>query len=168
MKILFVEHEGRDGIGTHSAGLRAALPAALADDDQLVVAGLTGRRSRRGARIIEQQVRLPFVERDADLVHLPDFRPTLLDRRPTLLTVHDVCFLDHPDWFPSSVYRYKSTLLRLIRVKRPAAIVCVPPTPSADSATTSPICEVPSTSSIRGSSHLRTRGDSVRATRSTF
>ena len=125
MKILFVAHDGADGIGTHSAGLQAALPAALGAGDQLVVAGLTGRRSRRGARILGQQLRLPFAERDANLVHLPDFRPTLLDPRPTLLTVHDVCFLDHPEWFPRSVYRYKSTLLRLIRAKRPAAIVCV-------------------------------------------
>ena len=125
MKILFVAHDGRDGIGTHSAGLRAALPAALPAADELVVAGLAGRRSRRGSRVIGQQLRLPFTERDADLVHLPDFRPTLIDRRPTLLTVHDVCFLDHPEWFPRSVYRYKSTLLRLIRAKRPAAIVCV-------------------------------------------
>jgi glycosyltransferase involved in cell wall biosynthesis len=125
MKILFVAHDGADGIGTHSAGLQAALPAALGAGDNLVVTALTGRQSRRGARILGQQLRLPFTERDADLVHLPDFRPTLIDPRPTLLTVHDVCVLDHPDWYPRSVYRYKATFLRLVRAKQPAAIVCV-------------------------------------------
>ena len=42
-----------------------------------------------------------------------------------LLTVHDVCFLDRPEWFPRSVRAYKSGLLRLAVMMRPAAIVCV-------------------------------------------
>jgi glycosyltransferase involved in cell wall biosynthesis len=125
VKILFVGHEGRDGIGAHSAGLRRSIPPLLEPGDQLVVRTLSGALSRRAGRVVEQQLRLPFAERDADLVHLPDFRPTLLDRRPTLLTVHDVCFLDRPEWFPRSVRAYKSALLRLTRMRRPAAIVCV-------------------------------------------
>lgn len=125
MKILFVAHEGRDGIGAHSEGLRRAIPALLDGHDQFVVRDLTGDRKRRGARIFEQQFLLPFAERDADLVHLPDFRTAPLERRRTLVTVHDLCFLDHPEWFPRSVHTYKSALLRLASVTRPAAIVCV-------------------------------------------
>lgn len=125
MKILFVAHEGRDGIGTHSAGLRESIPPLLERGDELVVRTLSGALSRRAGRVVEQQLRLPFAERDADLVHLPDFRPTVLDRRPTLLTVHDVCFLDRPEWFPRQVRAYKSSLLRLTSVTRPAAVVCV-------------------------------------------
>ena len=125
MKILFVAHEGRDGIGTHSAGLRRAIPAALGPADEFVVRSLTGTQGRRVARIVEQQLVLPFADRDADLVHLPDFRSSPLDRHRVLLTVHDVCFLDRPEWFPRSVRAYKSALLRLAVTMRPAAIVCV-------------------------------------------
>ena len=125
MKILFVAHDGRDGIGAHSSGLRQAIPRALSPDDEFVVRSFTGNRSQRVGRIVDQQFVLPFSERDADLVHLPDFRPSLLERRPTLLTVHDVCFLDRPEWFPSSVRYYKAAFLRLAAVMPPAAIVCV-------------------------------------------
>jgi glycosyltransferase involved in cell wall biosynthesis len=125
MKILYVGHQGRDGIGSFSSGLQRALPGALDPDDELVVVGVTGERARRGARIVEQQLRIPFVARDADLVHLVDFRPVLLDRRRFAITVHDVCFLDHPEWFPRGVVRYKSLLLRLALAKKPAAVVCV-------------------------------------------
>ena len=125
MKILFVAHEGRDGIGMHSAGLRRSIPAALGPDDEFVVRSLTGIKGRRATRIVEQQLLLPFAERDADLVHLPDFRSSPLDRHQVLLTVHDVGFLDRPEWFPRSVRVYKSALLRLAAATRPAAIVCV-------------------------------------------
>ena len=125
MKILFVAHEGRDGIGMHSAGLRWSIPAALGPDDEFVVRSLTGIKGRRATRIVEQQLLLPFAERDAELVHLPDFRSSPLDRHRVLLTVHDVGFLDRPEWFPRSVRIYKSALLRLAAATRPAAIVCV-------------------------------------------
>ena len=155
MKILFVAHEGRDGIGTHSAGLRAALPAALADDDQFVVAG--SRAAARGGAHGSRTAGPTPVRGTRCRPGAPaGFRPTLLERRPTLLTVHDVCFLDHPDWFPRSVYRYKSTLLRLVRARGRLQSSASPTTPSTDSATTSPTCEVRSTSSILGSSLLIT------------
>lgn len=125
MKILLVAHRGADGIGSYSAGLERALPEALAPSDELVVLGVTGDRSRRVARVLEQQLRVPLAARGADLVHLVDFRPVVADRRPFVLTVHDVCFLDRPDWFPGKVVRYKSALLRLAMAKRPAAVVCV-------------------------------------------
>ena len=125
MKILFVTHDAQDGIGSHSAGLRRAIPAALGPHDNFVVRSLTGTQSNRAARIVDQQLRLPFAERDADLVHLPDFRTSPLDRHRVLLTVHDVCFLDRPDWFPRSVAVYKSAMLKLAAATRPAAIVCV-------------------------------------------
>jgi glycosyltransferase involved in cell wall biosynthesis len=125
VKILFVAHDAPDGIGAHSAGLRRAIPSALGPEDEFVVRSLTGRQGGRATRIVEQQLLLPFAERDADLVHLPDFRTSPLDRHQVLLTVHDVCFLDRPEWFPRSVRVYKSALLRVAAASRPAVIVCV-------------------------------------------
>jgi len=42
-----------------------------------------------------------------------------------VLTVHDVFFLEHPEWFPRNVARYKALMLDLALAKRPAQIVCV-------------------------------------------
>jgi glycosyltransferase involved in cell wall biosynthesis len=90
-----------------------------------VFTALTGAGAQRFQRVVDQQLGVARRARDADLVHLPDFRPVLLDRRPFLLTVHDVCWLDHPEWFPRPVVRYKSALLKLALAKRPWAVVCV-------------------------------------------
>jgi glycosyltransferase involved in cell wall biosynthesis len=63
--------------------------------------------------------------RDADLVHMPDAKAPLLSRRPFVLTVHDVFFLDYPQWFPPAVRVYKRRLLTLSLRRRPRLIVCV-------------------------------------------
>ena len=121
-------------------GLGASLPAALGPDDELVVVGtrvqeLEQRRlqgqsrsvliSPRLSRFLYEQLYLPVATRGADLVHLCDHRPLLLSGRRFLLTVHDVFFLDRPEWFPPGTVRYRTAMLSAAIRKQPAAVVCV-------------------------------------------
>ncbi len=57
-------------------------------------------------------------------MHLCDARPLLLSAAPFLITVHDVTFVDHPDWMPRHVALYKNAMLRTAVLRRPRAIVC--------------------------------------------
>jgi alpha-1,3-rhamnosyl/mannosyltransferase len=81
--------------------------------------------SPRLSRLLYEQLYLPVAAHGADLVHLCDHRPLLLSRRRFLLTVHDVFFLDHPEWFPAATVRYRRAMLSAAIRKQPAAIVCV-------------------------------------------
>src|SRR6266581_8454100 len=128
MRVLLAAHQTRGGIGTLARGLAAALPPALDPGDQLdVVAGWDHRRLResKAGRLAFEQCRLPLLTRRYDLLHLLDHRPVLLSRSRFLATVHDVFFLDNPEWFPRPVARYKTFMLDLALAKRPAQIVCV-------------------------------------------
>ncbi len=140
MRILFPAHQdGASGIGTVVRGLSSSLPAALSPSDELVIVGgaadrrqapnvrrveLNGDASTRLRRALHEQGRLARMARDVDLVHLCDHRPLLLARTPFLLTVHDVFFLDRPDWFPRGVAAYKKAMLAAALRKAPATIVC--------------------------------------------
>jgi alpha-1,3-rhamnosyl/mannosyltransferase len=42
-----------------------------------------------------------------------------------MVTIHDVFFLQNPEWFPRDVARYKALMLDVALAKRPAHIVCV-------------------------------------------
>ena len=141
MRIALTVHQGASsGIGTIVRGLAASIPLALAPDDQLVIVGqrlqdAEERRlqnhSRPGwffsrlSRLGYEQLCLPLVTRGADLVHLSDYRHPLVSDHRFLLTVHDVFFCDHPEWFPAATVRYRKAMLRGTMSKRPAAIVCV-------------------------------------------
>ena len=141
MRILLPIHQGASrGVGTIVRGLCASIPAALGPDDELVIVGqrihdaeqrkLQNRsgatwRSPRVSRLLYEQLYLPFETRGTDLVHLCDHRPLLLSGRRFLLTVHDVFFLDHPEWFPAVTVRYRRAMLAAAIRKHPAAVVCV-------------------------------------------
>jgi glycosyltransferase involved in cell wall biosynthesis len=141
VRIVLPVHQGASrGVGTIVRGLRASLPAALGPDDELVVVGtrvqesehrrLQGRpgsalMSVRLSRLLYEQLFLPVAARGADLVHLCDHRPLLLSRQRFLLTVHDVFFLDHPEWFSPATVRYRRAMLSAAIRKQPAAVVCV-------------------------------------------
>jgi glycosyltransferase involved in cell wall biosynthesis len=56
---------------------------------------------------------------------MADHRAPLLTRTPFTLTIHDLAFLDHPEWFPSAVVRYKRTFLRASLLRGPRAVICV-------------------------------------------
>jgi len=87
------------------------------------------RRPRLGprasvARLLYEQATVAERARSTDLVHLCDARPLLLSAAPFLITVHDVTFVDHPDWMPRHVAFYKRAMLRVAILRRPRAIVC--------------------------------------------
>ena len=131
MRILLPAHQARSGgLGTSLRGLCASLPDALGPEDELVVLG-AGAAMRRGpgpggklGRVLREQVVVARAARGVDLVHLPDHRPVLGSRTPFLLTVYDLFFLDHPEWFPAPVARYKQAMFRAALSKRPAAVAC--------------------------------------------
>jgi alpha-1,3-rhamnosyl/mannosyltransferase len=138
MRILVPAHLGvlRGGVGTLVRGVVEALMAAVAPPDELVVltgpAGRAARSALRGlrgpaggvARLVYEQGVAAALARRCDLIHLMDARPLVLSGKPFLLTIHDVSYLDHPEWFPPTSARYKGAMLRQALAKRPAAIVC--------------------------------------------
>ena len=63
--------------------------------------------------------------RRADLIHLTDLRAVIASDRPFLITVHDLFFLDHPEWYPPLVRRYKQAMLKVALAKDPNAVACV-------------------------------------------
>jgi glycosyltransferase involved in cell wall biosynthesis len=124
MRILLpLTQDRRGGIGRVATTLARALPDALAPDDRLVVLSASPRGGAR--RLMREQVQLPRLAAAADLVHLPDHRPILGSRTPFVVTVHDVAFADHPDWYPRRILLYKWAMLRAALAKRPAAVVTV-------------------------------------------
>jgi glycosyltransferase involved in cell wall biosynthesis len=128
VKVLLAAHQTRGGIGTLAWGLAGALPSALDRSDQLdVVAGWKDRRLRESkvGRLTFEQFRLPVLARRYDLLHLCDHRPVVLSRSRFFLTIHDVFFLENPEWVPPQVARYKTLMLDLALAKKPAQIVCV-------------------------------------------
>jgi glycosyltransferase involved in cell wall biosynthesis len=120
--LLPVHARSPGGLATSVRGLARALPAALEPDDELVV--MEAVAGSRLARAVHEQVRVARAARGFDLVHLPDHRPLLGSRTPFLLTVYDVLYLDHPEWFPRAVAAYKRTMLGLALKKGPAVVVC--------------------------------------------
>jgi glycosyltransferase involved in cell wall biosynthesis len=121
------------GISTVFQGLAPALRALLGDD--LVVPeprpGPLSRAQERvsgpaagAARLAYEQLALPRLAARCDSVHLCDSRTVLATRTPVVLTVHDVSYLDHPEWFGRAGARYKRAMLAASLARRPAAVVC--------------------------------------------
>ena len=77
-------------------------PAAL--DASLPPAEGPGARLRScvlaGGGTAWEQLRLPFaLSRDVDVLYAPAYSAPLLAQVPTVVTVHDVSFFAHPEWF---------------------------------------------------------------------
>jgi glycosyltransferase involved in cell wall biosynthesis len=143
MRLLLAAHRNEaPGIATVMRSLSESLPMALDADDELVVIGgappvatvgaaRVRRRSKPAAfggrygRFAYEQGAIPVLANSMDLVHMGDCRPLLLSDQPYVMTVHDLFFLDVPVWLPTSVRRFKTTMLKAAIAKRPAAIVCV-------------------------------------------
>jgi glycosyltransferase involved in cell wall biosynthesis len=66
-----------------------------------------GPGARLGSRVVSggggtawEQWHLPFaLMRDADVLYAPAYSAPLLSQAPTVVTVHDVSFFAHPEWF---------------------------------------------------------------------
>jgi glycosyltransferase involved in cell wall biosynthesis len=127
VKLIIPLHQRGGGIGTVANGLVTHLPDALPAGIELEVVGGhlrdEGRPSDRLRRMWFEQVQLPWAARGA-VVHLADHRPIVGSRAPFSITVHDVFFLDRPDWFPAPVARYKRAMLAAAIRKSPRVIVC--------------------------------------------
>lgn len=78
------------------------------------------------ARILWEQCVLPGLLRrlDADLLHAPAFVGPLLSSCPQVITVHDLSFLRHPEFFRRGNRLYLGTLTG-IACRRAAAVIAV-------------------------------------------
>jgi glycosyltransferase involved in cell wall biosynthesis len=128
------------GIGTLTRGIASSLPDALPASDHLTLVGYCPQTARRsnveclcGGRVLDhrlgrhlyEQTRLALAARRADLVHLVEPRPLLGSGTPFALTLHDVFFLDRPEWYPRATGRFKRAMLAAAMAKRPRLIICV-------------------------------------------
>lgn len=134
-----LDNRGGGGIARVASGLVRALAEQLEPSDILLIQGtLAGpprcrnlrfrpapELARNGARrALQQQLSLRTSARMVDLVHMTDYRAPLLGSTPFVLSVHDVTFIDHPEWYPRSVATYKRGMLTASLARRPRGIVC--------------------------------------------
>jgi glycosyltransferase involved in cell wall biosynthesis len=119
------------GIGTYARLLKEAVAAGAPAGSSVICPEprqpeAIGRiASSRGGlhRMAWEQLSLPRKVRRADLIHLCDSRPLLFSRRPFLATIHDVSYLERPEWFPRSAARYKAIMLDGLLAAGPSALV---------------------------------------------
>jgi glycosyltransferase involved in cell wall biosynthesis len=80
----------------------------------------------RPARLAWEQVRAPGVASAvmADVWHGPHYTLPLRARVPTVVTVHDLTFFDHPDWHERSKVAYFRRMIRAATA-RADVVVCV-------------------------------------------
>jgi glycosyltransferase involved in cell wall biosynthesis len=141
MKVLLPTHQlNAAGIGTFIEGISTAVPGALGPDDELLLVGdrpegLDGEnvtyvaspgiaRARLG-RLAFEQVGIGRATRGVDVVHLPNPHALLLNSAPFVVTVHDVFFLDRPEWYPRSFVVFKRAMLDAALTRKPRVIACV-------------------------------------------
>jgi alpha-1,3-rhamnosyl/mannosyltransferase len=141
MKVLLPTHQlEAAGIGTFIEGLATALPAALDPDDELLLVGdrpalvedgviryIGSPRLARAriGRLAFEQVTIGRATRDVNVVHLPNPHALLLNSAPFVVTVHDVFFLDRPEWYPRSFVVFKRAMLNAVLARGPAVVACV-------------------------------------------
>jgi glycosyltransferase involved in cell wall biosynthesis len=128
MRVLIpLDNTGGGGIARVGSELVRALTPRLGTEDRLMLLGGEGL-SRPGGRLrqtLDDQWRVIGPARHADLVHSVDAKAPLLSGTPFSLTIHDLFFLDHPEWYPRSVAVYKRLLLAASLHRRPRLVVCV-------------------------------------------
>ena len=116
----------RSGTGRYVQAICQALPQAAPDIDPVLV-WPTGASVpelpdsvlvvRHGAgplaRLYFEQfaVRSAAVRSGASLLHYPASTGCFFPSRPIVQTVHDLCFLRHPEWFPASRNAYYRKLI---------------------------------------------------------
>lgn len=88
--------------------LAAAHPALAA---RFTHRELPFRRDSRAARIVAEHTWLAHHTRTADLVHHGGGTAPTVGRRPIVLTVHDLQFLQYPQYFSPARRRYLATMM---------------------------------------------------------
>jgi glycosyltransferase involved in cell wall biosynthesis len=81
-------------------------------------------RDNRGVRIALEHSWLPVLTRHADVVHHGGGTTPLIGRRPIVLTIHDLQYLDHPDHFSDGRRRYLDVMMP--RSVRRATVITTP------------------------------------------
>ncbi|MCU1493011.1 MAG: glycosyltransferase [Acidimicrobiaceae bacterium] len=84
--------------------------------------------SHRGPRLLWEEIGLTATVRtrpaNFDVVHGPHYALPAWPGRPTVVTVHDLTFVDHPEWHERSKVLYFRRALRLA-ARRADVVVCV-------------------------------------------
>src|SRR5687767_5572673 len=81
-------------------------------------------RHRRGRGTMWEQAALPLMIADADVLFAPGYSGPLLSRVPMVVTIHDVSFAAHPEWFSWREGLRRRVVTRLT-ARRAAKIVTV-------------------------------------------
>ena len=156
------------GIGTYVRALLSGLPAegvtvapiaAWHPRDRLLAAGV--ERARRlplpRTLLYEAWNRLegPGVSGEEQVVHAPSLAFPPRGRRPLVVTVHDVLFMDHPDWYPARGVRFHRRGLR--RLHQADLVLC--PSRATEQALASADLDVPATRVVPLGTNLRPPAD---------
>src|SRR5581483_5200562 len=114
-----------DAPGAQSGEAPGEAPGAQTFDGAPPVVLDTGPRSRP-ARIAWEQARLPSVLRRLGPAahHGTHYEMPLLSRIPAVVTIHDMTFVDHPEWHERWKVAYFRRAIRLA-LRRAAVLVCV-------------------------------------------
>jgi len=110
------------GAGRYVLELASAL--SHRDDVDLVV--VDKAPSLRPLRLAWEQVRLPGVLRglSVDVHHAPHYTMPERARVPTVVTIHDMTFFDHPEWHERKKTPFFQRAIRVAATKADA-LVCV-------------------------------------------
>ncbi len=123
MRVLIngLQSGNRSGTGRYVKALCHALPQAAPDLETLLVwpsdqphpethgnTTMIGRSSRPVSRFLFDHcsVRILAQREAVDVLHYPASTGCLFPPRPMVQTVHDLCFIRHPEWFPASKIIY--------------------------------------------------------------
>jgi len=81
---------------------------------------------RRPLRLVWEQTRLPrlLTKSGADVHHGPHYTMPERARTPTVVTIHDLTFLDHPEWHEASKVRVFRRAIA-VAARQAEALVCV-------------------------------------------
>jgi glycosyltransferase involved in cell wall biosynthesis len=104
------------GIGRYVAGLVAALPGAGVE--------VVPFRGGRVGDLAWHRWRRPHVRVAADVVHAPSLAVPPAGKRPLVVTIHDLAFLDVPDAFTARGRTFHAAGLRVARAE--AACIVTP------------------------------------------
>ena len=128
MRILLngLQAANRSGTGRYVNALCQALPQVAPDLETVLVwpSGQEHPALEGNIRIVEHpagmlsrsrfdhhSVRTVAQREAVDLLHYPASTGCLFPPRPVVQTVHDLCFLRHPEWFPASKNLYYRLLI---------------------------------------------------------
>ncbi len=143
----FREGYRQAGVSRYIEHLLRYLPAELESEDRLtVLAGAAARNSLRVAslpsalewnwtrwptskvpvRILWEQLAAPALAARSgfDLIHGPVNAVPLASRRPSVVTIHDLAFLEYPEQYPAMQRRYLTAITRA-STRRASRVIAV-------------------------------------------